>query len=460
MKTLPLYYKTRTLCPICNELVGGEIIAEDNRVYIERECPEHGYFKGLISSDQEWYEELPKYYTDGIKPQNRAKKELQGCPEDCGLCTQHSQIAGTLAIEILDSCNENCPTCLANNIGSFMMSVEDVNRAVEAGLKSQEFIATVTISGGEPTLHPDFFAILDVVQRPEVGRVSINTNGKRIREDENFVKQLAQYDNIYLSPHYDGQSAISLRGVSYEEQKQTIEILQAHEIDMVPVVLATAGHNDHELGKLLDELFINYSHVKSVMYSLMTYSGKEGRNFYNDPMNRLTIPQAIESIQDSSKTLKKSDFIPLPMANPMCASIGYFLVMDGEITPLLQFGEREKIVEYIKNGHFGNLTPEFANFIQESIYHIFSNADQYEYPDALLMKFKRLYKLLFPDNQKLTHDQRVKLASEHLRVVYLMQFMDSWSFDSQRLNRCSCQHAFSSGEIIPTCSFYCYHRSI
>jgi len=460
MSRLPLYYQTRTLCPICNELVDGEIIAENQKVYIERVCPEHGYFKGLICSDQTWYEELPKYYVDGIKPKNPTQKDLKGCPEDCGICTVHSQIAGTLAIEILDSCNENCPTCLANNIGSYVMSVEEVNSAVEAGLKNQKFIATVTLSGGEPTLHPDFFAILEVLQRPEIGRVSINTNGKKIREDEAFVKELAKYENIYLSPHYDGSNAFALRGVSYEEQKRTIEILQANQIDMVPVVLATAGHNDHELGKLLDELFLNYSHVKSVMFSLMTYSGKEGRHFANDPLSRLTIPEAIASIGDSSKSIQKSDFIPLPMANPMCASIGYFMVMDGEITPLLGFGEKERIVEYIKNGHFGNLTPEFANFIQESIYHIFSNSDQYEYSDRLLSKFKRLYQFLFPHDRQLTHDERVKLASQHLRVVYLMQFMDSWSFDSNRLNRCSCHHGFGSGDIIPTCSFYCYHRAI
>ena len=49
----------------------------------------------------------------------------------------------------------------------------------------------VQISGGEPTLHPDFFAILDAVRARPIRHVMINTNGLRIAREPEFVARLA-----------------------------------------------------------------------------------------------------------------------------------------------------------------------------------------------------------------------------------------------------------------------------
>src|SRR5438309_9741131 len=51
----------------------------------------------------------------------------------------------------------------------------------------------VQLSGGEPTIHPDFFAILDAVKRRPIRHVMINTNGVRIAQDREFVERLASY---------------------------------------------------------------------------------------------------------------------------------------------------------------------------------------------------------------------------------------------------------------------------
>jgi 7,8-dihydro-6-hydroxymethylpterin dimethyltransferase len=50
------------------------------------------------------------------------------------------------------------------------------------------------------------------------------------------------------------------------------------------------------------------------------------------------------------------------------------------------------------------------------------------------------------------------LAEKHIRTVYLMQFMDAWTFDAKRLSRCSCQHVLPGGKIVPSCGYYSYHR--
>ena len=51
----------------------------------------------------------------------------------------------------------------------------------------------VQISGGEPTIHPEFFEILDAASARPIRHVMINTNGVRIAQEPDFVERLASY---------------------------------------------------------------------------------------------------------------------------------------------------------------------------------------------------------------------------------------------------------------------------
>jgi 7,8-dihydro-6-hydroxymethylpterin dimethyltransferase len=457
----PLYYSTRTLCPVCNNLVAGKVVAKNNHVVIERECPAHGYCEGLICSDRAWYERLPQFYTEGARPSHPVNVISRGCPDDCGLCAAHSQIAGVLAIEVSNKCNSNCPCCITRNPDTFELTVRDVDNIVEAALKNQSSINTATLTGGEPTIHPHFFELLDALNRPDIDYVSVNTNGIRIANDEEFVKELATRKNVYVSLHYDGVHSKQLRGIDHSVQVRAANRLNEYGIEMVPVILVAKGYNDSELGSIIEHLFTNYPSVKSVNISLMAYTGENGSRFAFDPVNRLTIPEALESIEKSSHgQIRKADFIPIPMPNPLCTAIGYFLFMDNEFTSLFQFGELNQVIEYLKHGHFAKLTTEFSSFIRDTINDIYASPDKYPDSVRLLRKFKNLYQLLFPQEHNISDKERQHLAARYLRVIYLYQMMDSWTFDSKRLSRCSCQHGFPDGRIVPTCGYYCYHEPL
>ena len=452
-----LYYETRSLCPECGELVPGKVVPRGEQVFVERTCPQHGSFEALACSDRQWYERLPLFMTDTVRPKNPLARPQKGCPEDCGLCGAHTQVAATAAIEISNTCNGTCPVCLADNKETFELGPEEVLEAVQAVLKNQDHVDVVTLSGGEPTVHPRLFEIIDALQKPEIGRIAINSNGIRIAQDEEFVERLAQTRKTYVCLHFDGAGAKTLRGVEPEVQVKAVEQLDAHGIDMAPVVLAAKGVNDHELGAITEKLLLTWPSVKGVVITLMTYTGR-GAAFPGDPKTRLTIPEALDRIEAGTEgRIKKYDFMPLPMPNPMCAAIGYFLLMDGELTPLIQFGELQDVVSHVKKGHFGTLTPEFAQFIRDTIDRIWAHPSEYPQSERLLQKLKRLLALLFP-REALSHEERERRAMQHLRIVYLMQFMDSWTYDSKRLNRCACQHVLPGGKIVPSCGYYTYHR--
>lgn len=301
-----LYYPTRSLCPVCHELVPGRVVPRQDRVFVERTCPQHGFFEGLTCSDRVWYERLPLFFTEGIKPRNPVKGLQKGCPEDCGLCGAHTQIAGTVAIEISNICNGVCPTCLANNQHTFELTVADVEEAVNAVLKNQDHIDTVTLSGGEPMIHPQLFDILKALRRPEIGRIAINSNGIRIAHDDDFVKRLTEEGNVFVSLHYDGANAKMLRGTAPAIQAEAVERLNRYGIDMAPVVLATKGINDQELGTIVEKLLLTYPTVKSIILSVMAYTGSRGTGFPGDPRTRLTIPEAWMTLKPRRRAASKS----------------------------------------------------------------------------------------------------------------------------------------------------------
>ena len=67
--------------------------------------------------------------------------------------------------------------------------------------------STINLSGGEPTLHPQFLEFLDMArERKEISRVSISTNGLRVATDLAFCEELAKR-KVYVSLQLDALSA-------------------------------------------------------------------------------------------------------------------------------------------------------------------------------------------------------------------------------------------------------------
>jgi uncharacterized radical SAM superfamily Fe-S cluster-containing enzyme len=64
---------------------------------------------------------------------------------------------------------------------------------LDALVASEGEADVVQISGGEPTIHPDFFAILDAAKRRPIRHLMVNTNGIRIAREEGFAARLAEY---------------------------------------------------------------------------------------------------------------------------------------------------------------------------------------------------------------------------------------------------------------------------
>ncbi|MHB9095013.1 MAG: (Fe-S)-binding protein [Eubacteriales bacterium] len=154
---------TRSICPVCHRLVDAEIQVKNNRVLMHKRCPEHGWFASLVSSDFGNYQTSQKYNKPGTLPLHFASEVKNGCPEDCGLCPEHKQHTCLGIIEVTDVCNLQCPICFADASGKSFLTIEQISDMLDLYVKCEGQPEVVQFSGGEPTLHPDLFEMLELV---------------------------------------------------------------------------------------------------------------------------------------------------------------------------------------------------------------------------------------------------------------------------------------------------------
>ena len=68
---------TRSICPECKTVIDAQIIIRDNKVYMRKRCPTHGWFEGIISSDAEMYVNSIKFNKPGTNSAPRLKTAVR-----------------------------------------------------------------------------------------------------------------------------------------------------------------------------------------------------------------------------------------------------------------------------------------------------------------------------------------------------------------------------------------------
>src|SRR5712671_5177405 len=202
---------TASRCPVCHAACPAEVwrvAGLPAKVFLNRTCPEHGVASVCIASDARFY-----WLAKG-NPENN-----EGC---CGAgsacCASDGSTAGTLGrnasgrrdgpfeqlstclalIEIVHSCNLTCPTCYADSpLGNGprvdAVPLDDLQRRIQDVIRRKGGIEILQLSGGEPTLHPRFFELVDWIQEnPGIDYLLLNTNGVRIAHDQAFLAPLAR----------------------------------------------------------------------------------------------------------------------------------------------------------------------------------------------------------------------------------------------------------------------------
>ena len=229
-----------------------------------------------------------------------------GCPYDCGLCTDHEQHSCLTLVEICDFCNLRCPICYAASGPDRQQfrTLDQIERMLDAVVRNEGEPDVVQISGGEPTMHPDFFAVLELAKARPIRHLMVNTNGVKIAESEAFAERLATYMpdfEVYLQfDSFERDALIALRGADLRAvREKALERLNRHGISTTLVVTLKKGLNDHEIGRIID-FALEQPCVRGVTFQPMQDAGRAD-GF--DPSTRS--PDADRSAAEASSSRRR-----------------------------------------------------------------------------------------------------------------------------------------------------------
>jgi len=313
-----------TLCPECSCIILGRYYVRENTVYIEKTCPEHGYFRDKISTDAGMYLRA----TWGIFEDERGVyspqvRDAGHCPTDCGLCNQHLSTSVLAQIDLSNRCNLTCPICFANANTAGYVSEPTYDMVVEMlqALRDQHPIpaTAVQFTGGEPTLHPEFHRIVRKANEMGFSHVQIATNGIT-HADEAFARRSAEAGLHTLYLQFDGVGEHFYRKTRGRDGLFTMKLAciencrrYGMKVCLVPTIIR--GFNDDQVGAILKFACENIDVVSGISYQPVTFTGRISHAELEQ--KRYTLADLAHDIAKASGADLERDFLPLGSVSPL-----------------------------------------------------------------------------------------------------------------------------------------------
>lgn len=438
-----LLKRTVSRCPVCHSSCPAEVWrigGKEAQVFLRRICQEHGAAEVCISSDARFY-----WLAQG-DPRN--VNGGNGCGNACR--ASDGAVRGTLGrnalgqgdapfeklstclalIEIVNSCNLACPTCYANSpVGAGhnvdAVPLADLQRRIQGVIDRKGGIEILQLSGGEPTLHPEFFELLSWArENPAIDYLLLNTNGVRIAHDRAFAEQLSRsfdYGGLQLYLQFDGvqiEGQHFLRGADLRDTRRCA-IERCAEMNL-PITLAMTVTPDN-LAHLWSaiEFGLKYPHIRGVAFQPMFGSGRVPLS----PGTRLNTADIIlAAVAQSEGRLRFEDFTPLPCGDPNCATIGYLLKANDRTYSISDFID------------FGQVQGFLRDKVRYRLEDLMKCGCDSEPLGQLLREFE--------------------LNETNTFRLFIKPFMDALTWDEDRIDRC-CTHVIRpDGKLDSFCRYY------
>ncbi|MGH7747384.1 MAG: radical SAM protein, partial [Candidatus Dormibacteria bacterium] len=297
---------------------------------------------------------------------------------------------------------------------------------------------------GEPSIHPQITAMLRAAKERNIRNVMLNTNGKRIARDDEFLADLEELKpTIYLQfDGFDRRTYEVIRGEPdiLDEKLRAIDRLTAIGCLVVLVPAIQQGVNEHELGRIID-FGIAQSAVKGINFQPAFYAGRHPQH---DALERLTIPDLLRHIEAQTEgRFTVNDFVPVPCCFPTCNSVTYAIVDGASVVPLPRLVDVDHYLDYITN----RVLPERKPETQRALEGLWSSA-------------------AVPGSEKAANDLAVTCATcdpgtlqqlddlwGNVFMVMLQDFMDPWTFNQKNLMKCCKEFLLPDGHQIPFCAY-------
>ena len=402
---------TRSLCPECLQQLPADIVVhDDNTVWMERTCPEHGFFEAYRWPDAHHYQQFCARALPAVAPAHSVPMHAP-CPFSCGICSHHVRRPTQVGIELTQRCNLKCPVCfMAAQSHDDELATEDFRALFETIRDNAGKECGVNLTGGEPTVRDDLPEIVALGHEVGIQSIEISTNGIVLARDPAYFRRLADAGISGLYLQFDGvtpQPYLATRGADLLDVKlQTIEACRALGVQVVLAMTIVGGVNDNQIGDVVRFALDNNDIVAGVGLQPAFESGR----FEVRCSKPLTMGDTIFALEEQTNGLiRVDDIVPLGCSHPLCDA-GTYLARQGD-----------------------SFVPVTRGMTDE--------------------EYRAAYDPTSPQGAVLWDiaQRRVPNFEGGLSLI-IMDYMDRSNIDLQRLEQCSMFHATVDGRLIPFCS--------
>ncbi len=458
----------RALCPRCfaenddfdpeypADICDGHLLEREGKIYLRRFCRRgHGEVWSLYEERADLWRYLQQWRvpTKIINPDTQAIYPVP-MGYEYGLGPSHLQHSCIFLLDITTQCNLSCPACYAHSgpENASYLPLDQALHAIETAVARENGrLDVVMLSGGEPTVHPQFREVLDALVEFPVTRILVNTNGIRLANDDAFLELLRGHrDRVEVYLQYDGQRASTqrtLRGMDLTAMKaRAVERLSAAKI-FTTLVMTVTHENADQVGEVLDTCFA-LPFVGGAMFQPVFASGRAPAF---DPMARVTTTGVLARMEEQSRHgVRAHDLIALPCSHPDCCSIGYWLKnKDGSIRSIASIVGEDALKANLSI--FGNSIAfsDGLSQVHNALLGLMSETMTLSRPELVkhlkdlcaacdLGGLTGLLKLAFG------RDATTAFVGERVKRVTVKHFMDADTLITERLEQC-CVHVGGAG---------------
>ncbi|MFC2131017.1 radical SAM protein [Bacteroidota bacterium] len=445
---------TLAFCRQCNEVEQARIISRDNRVYLERSCPVNGLHSTRISSDYNWYTERMKYYSNFPKPKKH-KDSIEGCPKDCGLCQWHSNAIILPVFSITNACNLDCPKCFTYNRrdAKYYKSSGETKQIIHQIIEQSGGVQLINLTGGEPTLHPNLFEIIDACKVEGIRRITMNTNGIKLASNREFAEKLKE-SGVQLVLSLDTlnpEVSKIIYGKDLTVQKlKALEIIEELEIPITILSVSIKDLNEKDISSIA-KTYLKKEIVRSMTIQNMTFTGLNGSKF--EPREHITIDD-VEAYLTEETEFCQNDFFPLASYHPMCYSIAYYFSKDSVFIPLTKILGRNSLIKLTTDSYLIDPGRDFSREFLNGINLLWADGED----ERSINILKGMINQLYPADREVTQKERQDYFEKYFKMIYIHSHMDEDNFDLDRVSRCGDIVPDESGNMIPACSYNLLYR--
>ena len=365
---------TNAVCSTCLRKVEAKIVEQDGRVFMHKRCPTHGFQNVLLSTDADYYRLCRETLKPGQMPLRFNTPIKYGCPYDCGLCPDHEQHSCLTLVEVTDGCNLECPICYADSGPGRLdqhRPLELVEELLDAVVRNEGEPDVVQISGGEPTIHPQFWQILDAAKARPIKHLMLNTNGVKIAAEPDFARRLATYMpgfELYLQwDSFKPAALVELRGRDLTDvRRRALDHLNEHNVSTTLVVTLKKGLNDDEIGRTI-EFALKQPCVRGVTFQPVQDAGRT--EDFSNATDRLTLGEVRQQILAQTDVFKPNDVVPVP-CHPDCLAMAYALKYGDTVVPLTGLVDPKVLL----HGEGNTIVYEKNDALRREMFKLFSTA--------------------------------------------------------------------------------------